>query len=91
MAKVALEAHALGNLELEITHRSIRFLDFPAVSQVRRYSPSEIDRGEKQISPVPRTPIEVGPVTFREFPLLAGSGQLGRSVHISCNITIPYA
>ena len=35
---LALEAHALGNTEVAMTHRSICLPDLPAVSQVRRYS-----------------------------------------------------
>ena len=36
-AKFSLEAQALGDLNVEMTHRSICLPDFPAVSHVRRY------------------------------------------------------
>jgi hypothetical protein len=47
LAKVAFEAHALGDLEACDDTRSICLPDFPAVSHVRRF-PSETDKGGKQ-------------------------------------------
>jgi hypothetical protein len=65
LAKFALKAQALGDLEC----RDDTSLDLLAkISQQFRTfagTSSEIDRGERQISRARRVPIEVGSVAFR--------------------------
>jgi hypothetical protein len=85
LAKIALKAHALGDLEA----RDDSPLDLLAGLSgcfAGAGTPSWTDRGEKQIGRARRVPIEGGPVAFREslWPVVsAQSGPLGSYRDIS--------
>jgi hypothetical protein len=88
LAKFAVEARALGDLECR-DDAPVDLLAGLSGSFARSpVSPPGLIEVRNKSVPLDGASIVKGPEAFRGFLLPAGSGQSGRAVHSSCNVTI---